>query len=305
MPAMVDALSTADAAPRATTARRRRGRLLAATAGLAVLLIPELAVLSWDICLPENHRSVRIAGANPFGSLPEVQLRVTAPPWTTAELVHGLVTHWLPPLPLYPGMAAHGRAAIPAREHLGGTDLSWGVRVCLPFATPAVALRLASADAATLLAPWTDLAMGPVHLRLVVSSARLSSGDLGGLGDLILVASGHLTVAIGSSASDVDLQRLGARITTAFAAAPGGWKPRVCIALAPLVVTGPQAAILGSEATRAQIEALINAQLATRLAGVVIPSWVPLSARVDATIAAADAVGSLDRATDDSAAATR
>ncbi len=70
-------------------------------------------------------------------------------------------------------------------------------------------------------------------------------------------------------------------------------------------MTGPQAAILGAEATRAQIEALINAQLSTRLAAVVLPAWLPLSTRVDATIAAADSDISAGGATGDSAAATR
>ncbi len=48
MRAMTDALTTADAAPRATTARRRRGRLLAWSwwsALLVVVLIPEIALL--------------------------------------------------------------------------------------------------------------------------------------------------------------------------------------------------------------------------------------------------------------------
>ncbi len=136
-----------------------------------------------------------------------------------------------------------------------------------------------------LLQRWTDLSLGLIQLHLQLTSAQLRSVGDDGLARLDLVASGSITIGFGSGSSDVGLSRLAARITTRFDQADGGWTPHATAALAPLIVVGPQAAILSTENTRAQLEALLNAQFAAPSG----PRWSCLTGcrcptRVEATI---------------------
>jgi hypothetical protein len=193
---------------------------------------------------------------------------------------------WLPPWLLRRGQSASGTAQVDAEGDV--VPLAWRLVISGSEPRPTVALRLTTAQAARLLAPYADMSAGSMAASWRIERARIEHvSRVEGPApewELAMDASGSVRLAIAGEGGDLPITRLRARLRLRFTPMPNGLSLSASIAIDEIATDAPEAAMLATTATRRQLEGLINAELKHRLAETVLPGFFPTDAVVTGEI---------------------
>jgi hypothetical protein len=158
----------------------------------------------------------------------------------------------------------------------------------MSVASATVVVRLTTAQAAALLAPYTDVDFGGAKVACAIDTARLTLEDRvdGPTPEwgLRLEAKARLRFQFGGSASDVPISRLVARLRLRFTRVPRGWAVAPTLSIDALDSDAADAPMISAPATRKQLEGVVNSELRRHLADEVLPAYFPTDAVVSGEI---------------------